>query len=165
MPVSVFGLPFTSSLLVNMPSSIKHRYSGTIYSAPFDTFLPQHHLNPKSFTCLSTELIMVWLTCMRQVTRKIMKCCSAFAYNYNLGGFHCFLNFVHFCQAGFHCSLNFVHTPQAFHCYLILYTFPKQFHCSLNFVHSSKQSLTVLLILYTFPKQGFIVLLILFALI
>ena len=33
------------ALLVNMPSFIKHDYSGTIYPTLFDTFLPWHHLN------------------------------------------------------------------------------------------------------------------------
>ena len=36
------------TLLVDMPSFIKHHYSGTIYPTLFETFLPWHHLNLSS---------------------------------------------------------------------------------------------------------------------
>ena len=37
--------PLTSSLLVDAPSSVKHHYSGTIYSTLSDTLLPLYQLH------------------------------------------------------------------------------------------------------------------------
>ena len=48
--------------LVNVPSSIKHHYSGTIYSTLSDTLLPCHHLNLPSgpiFSPLDSECVCV----------------------------------------------------------------------------------------------------------
>ena len=49
------------ALLVDMPSFIKHDYSGTIYPTLFDTFLPWHLFSSGLSECLACVCVFMQL--------------------------------------------------------------------------------------------------------